>query len=92
MFSAQELQVWRIQLDVTVLDAAGNVTDAAFLCAMTALMAFKRPEVIASRVNQCSVVRFYKVLFFDPLLPTSTFRLTQISKLPTCAPFEPLRD
>jgi hypothetical protein len=39
------MQVWRIQLDITVLDAEGNVTDAAFLCALTALMAFKRPEV-----------------------------------------------
>lgn len=28
-----------------VLDAAGNVTDAAFLCCLTALLAFKRPEV-----------------------------------------------
>ena len=38
-------QVWRVQLDVRVLDAAGNVADAAFLSALAALMAFRRPEV-----------------------------------------------
>ena len=32
-------------MDVRVLDAAGNVTDAVFLCCLTALSAFKRPEV-----------------------------------------------
>ena len=38
-------QVWRVRVDVRVLDAAGNVTDAVFLCCLTALLAFKRPEV-----------------------------------------------
>ena len=38
-------QVWRVQLDVRVLDAVGNVTDAAFLSVLAALMAFRRPEV-----------------------------------------------
>ena len=32
-------------MDVRVLDAAGNVTDAVFLSCLTALLAFKRPEV-----------------------------------------------
>lgn len=39
------MQVWKVQLDVKVLDAVGNVTDAVFMAALAALMAFKRPEV-----------------------------------------------
>ena len=38
-------QVWRLQLDVRVLDHAGNMLDAVFLSALAALMAFRRPEV-----------------------------------------------
>lgn len=37
--------MWRVRADVRVLDAGGNVTDAVFLCSLTALMAFRRPEV-----------------------------------------------
>lgn len=39
------LQVWKIRADIRIMDAAGNVTDAVFLCCLTALMAFKRPDV-----------------------------------------------
>lgn len=39
------VQVWKVAADVCVLDAAGNITDAVFLCCLTALMAFKRPDV-----------------------------------------------
>ena len=36
--------MWRILLDVKVLDAAGNTIDTVFIATLAALMAFKRPE------------------------------------------------
>ena len=38
-------QVWRLQLRVTVLEQGGNITDAAMLCYLGILRAFRRPEV-----------------------------------------------
>ena len=39
------LQVWHLDINVTVLDHAGNLTDACLLSAVAALMVFRRPEV-----------------------------------------------
>lgn len=39
------LQVWHLDISVTILDHAGNLTDACLLSAVAALMVFRRPEV-----------------------------------------------
>ncbi|GLI69262.1 hypothetical protein VaNZ11_013844, partial [Volvox africanus] len=38
-------KVWALRVDCRVLDHGGNVLDAAFLSALSALMAFRKPEV-----------------------------------------------
>ncbi|GIL92483.1 hypothetical protein Vretimale_19344 [Volvox reticuliferus] len=38
-------KVWVLRVDCRVLDHGGNVLDAAFLSALAALMAFRKPEV-----------------------------------------------
>jgi exosome complex RNA-binding protein Rrp42 (RNase PH superfamily) len=37
--------VWSVRCEVRILDNGGNITDAASLCALAALMHFKRPDV-----------------------------------------------
>ena len=46
-------QVWRITVDVTVIDDCGNAIDAAALAALAAVVHFKRPhvDVIGDRVT-----------------------------------------
>lgn len=39
------LQVWSLRVDVHILQADGNVSDAAVLCVLAALLAFRRPAV-----------------------------------------------
>ena len=38
-------QVWSLRCDVHILDHEGNATDCAVLAAITALHAFRRPDV-----------------------------------------------
>ena len=45
MRDARLLQVWHLDVNLTVLDHAGNLTDACLLSAVAALMVFRRPEV-----------------------------------------------
>eukprot|EP00301_Raphidiophrys_heterophryoidea_P006431 c12595_g1_i2.p1 GENE.c12595_g1_i2~~c12595_g1_i2.p1 ORF type:complete len:459 (-),score=130.56 c12595_g1_i2:141-1373(-) len=37
-------QVWSVRCDVHILDHCGNITDAANVCALLALMHFRRPD------------------------------------------------
>jgi exosome complex component RRP45 len=37
--------VWSVRCEVRILDNGVNITDAASLCALAALMHFKRPDV-----------------------------------------------
>ena len=39
------LQVWHLDINVTILEHGGNLTDACLLSAVAALMVFRRPEV-----------------------------------------------
>ena len=39
------MQVWYLRVDIHVLDADGNVTDAVVLSALAALLSFRRPDV-----------------------------------------------
>lgn len=39
------LQVWSLRVDVHVLSADGNIGDAVVMCALAALLAFRRPAV-----------------------------------------------
>ena len=50
------LQVWHLDVNVTVLDHAGNLTDACLLSAVAALMVFRRPEVEINTSNSGSGV------------------------------------
>lgn len=38
-------QVWFLRVDIHVLDADGNLADAAVLSALAALLSFRRPDV-----------------------------------------------
>jgi ribonuclease PH len=50
-------RVWAIQVNVTVLDHDGNLTDAAVLAAMAALSHFRRPEVtVVQEGDECTRV------------------------------------
>ena len=48
------LQVWHLDVNVTILDHAGNLTDACLLSAVAALMVFRRPEVEVDTSNSGS--------------------------------------
>jgi exosome complex RNA-binding protein Rrp42 (RNase PH superfamily) len=37
--------VWYLRVDIHVLDADGNLTDAVVLSALAALLSFRRPDV-----------------------------------------------
>lgn len=39
------MQVWFVRVDIHVLDADGNLADAAVLSALAALLSFRRPDV-----------------------------------------------
>ncbi len=43
--NAYAMQVWSLRIDSHVLDHGGNLLDAAFLSALAALLAFRKPEV-----------------------------------------------
>ncbi|CAL5227877.1 g10917 [Coccomyxa viridis] len=49
-------KVWHLDVNVTVLDHAGNLTDACLLSAVAALMVFRRPEVEINTSNSGSGV------------------------------------
>ena len=40
-------QVWYLRVDIHVLDADGNLTDAVVLSALASLLSFRRPDVSA---------------------------------------------
>lgn len=45
------VQVWHLDINLTILDHAGNLTDACLLSAVAALMVFRRPEVEVDTSN-----------------------------------------
>jgi exosome complex RNA-binding protein Rrp42 (RNase PH superfamily) len=50
--------VWALRVDVHVLDAGGNLLDAAFLAALAALLAFRKPEVeVRGRAGELRVTK-----------------------------------
>lgn len=52
-------QVWRVRVDVHVLDADGGVADCACVAAITALQDFRRPDVTVNG-DDITIVRAWQ--------------------------------
>ena len=48
-------KVWNVRVDITVLDACGNIVDAASIAAVAALADFRRPEVTVAGGQEITV-------------------------------------
>lgn len=49
-------KVWFMRVDIHVLDADGNLADAAVLSALAALLSFRRPDVSVGGADGCQVI------------------------------------
>lgn len=49
-------KVWALRVDVHIIQADGNVGDAAVLCALAALLAFRRPAVTVGGADGSQVI------------------------------------
>lgn len=48
-------KVWNVRVDITVLDACGNIVDAASIAAVAALADFRRPEVTVAGGQEITI-------------------------------------
>jgi hypothetical protein len=60
---APHTQVWSLRVDVHVLDAGGNLIDAACLAALAALLVFRKPQV---EVDQSSGEGEAQITVYSP--------------------------
>lgn len=72
-------QVWSLRLDVHVLDACGNVTDAASLAALAALLDFRRPD---STVIDGKAVIVFNGIFLELVEVTYFFSILLSRNIP----------
>ena len=86
--------MWHLDVNTTILDHAGNLTDACLLSAVAALMVFRRPEVkvttddsgtgSARAVALSPAVREPLPLSLHQLPLSTTFALFGVLSLPLC--------
>ena len=86
--------MWHLDVNTTILDHAGNLTDACLLSAVAALMVFRRPEVevttddsgtgSAHAVVLSPAVREPLPLSLHQLPLSATFALFGVLSLPLC--------
>jgi len=72
-----EESVWQLRCDVTVLNAAGNLSDACNLAAVSALRHFHRPDVTVEEDGRVSIHTFAEM---EPIP-------TYMKKIPVCLTF-----
>jgi len=72
-----EESVWQLRCDVTVLNAAGNLSDACNLAAVSALRHFHRPDVTVEEDGRVTIHTFAEM---EPIP-------TYMKKIPVCLTF-----